>query len=401
MEPGIYNRFAGLHCNTLSTTLLSPMITAGLYLHIPFCKIKCSYCDFYSVAERENTIPRFVQALIHEIDHHEIDVKDWQIDTVFIGGGTPSLIAPADMEKIWTALNDRFDLSNVDEITIEANPGEAPLESLRAFREMGINRLSMGIQSFRQDNLTFLSRIHSVDDVYWTFDHARQAGFDNINGDLILGIPGQSLADWKEDLRSLIDLEPTHISAYSLTVEKGTDLFHQVRQGQVTMPTDSVSADLYSQTQTILEQAGYPLYEISNYARPGYTCRHNLHYWHIDPYLAFGPSSHGFDGTRRWNNIRNLDGYLAAIEQGRSPIASEETLTETELINEKIGFGLRLAEGLNLGSLPEKIRIEIYSALPKIQDKWNGCLNINNDLISLTAKGRCYADAIAVEVMRF
>ena len=205
------------------------MQKAGIYIHIPFCTVKCMYCDFYSIPKRETEIPKFVQSLAKEInlyaDTHNIN---WDIDTIFLGGGTPSLFTAQGLQLILETLDQRFGLSQVKEITLEANPGEAPLEKLKLFRELGVNRLSMGFQSFDTNLLSFLGRIHSPEDCFNTFKNARKAGFDNINADLIFDIPGQSLSKWKRDLKTLVDLQPEHISAYSLTVEKNTILYNQI-----------------------------------------------------------------------------------------------------------------------------------------------------------------------------
>ncbi|MEE3188681.1 MAG: radical SAM family heme chaperone HemW, partial [Candidatus Neomarinimicrobiota bacterium] len=313
------------------------MKSAGIYIHIPFCAVKCIYCDFYSITDRENSIPRFINAIVKEIETCTVDVSNWKLETIFIGGGTPSLLNGRNIESILNALERKYDLAQIKEWTMEANPGEAPLERLKDFRSLGINRLSMGVQSLEPDLLKFLTRIHSANQVFETYEHARNAGFENINCDLIYSMPGQSWEIWERDLLRVLDLKPDHISAYTLTLEKGTELYQFVKKGQVTMPEEDQTGGWFLKTHGILNSHGYSAYEISNFAKPGMECRHNLHYWRIHPFLAFGPSAHGFNGSNRWGNVRSLDQYLTQIESGNTPISMKESLTQKNLTNELIG----------------------------------------------------------------
>ena len=375
------------------------MLTAGIYIHTPFCRVKCMYCDFYSVADKDFEMPSFFDALLKEIELCETDTNNWTIDTIFIGGGTPSLTDPRHIEKLIRTLESKFDLSNVTEFTMEANPGEAPAERLKAFYDLGVNRLSMGVQSLEPDLLQFLTRIHGPEAVFKTFDGARKAGFDNINCDLIFNIPGQTMDIWKRDLQTIIDLNPEHLSCYSLTVEEGTQLYQYVNRGKVTMPSDDQSADLYLCTQSIMAKNGYEQYEISNWSKPENECRHNLHYWEIDPYLAFGPSAHGFDGKIRFSNIRNLDGYIKNLGDGKSPRQDHYELSDKDRTNEMIGFGLRINNGVNLNQIPESFREAVNQSIIDNRSKWGGYLVIEDDRIKLTSAGFAFADGIAVDLM--
>lgn len=375
------------------------MKSAGIYIHIPFCAIKCMYCDFYSIADREESIPRFVHALISEIQRCQIDIAEWKIDTIFIGGGTPSLLEAKQIESILEALAAKYNLSSVKEFTIEANPGEAPKERLRDFRSFGINRISMGVQSLEPKLLKFLTRIHSVEQVFETFENARSVGFENVNCDLIYAIPGQSWEIWERDLNRIIELEPNHISAYTLTLEKGTDLFTLVKNKKVTMPKDGQTGDWFLKTHEMMKMNGYASYEISNFSNSGMECEHNLHYWRIHPYLAFGPSAHGFDGTNRWNNSRSLDQYLQQIESDSSPVSMKEILSEKDRLNELIGFGLRMNEGINLKRIPEKYQNAFNNNLIIAENKWEGCFIKKDESISLTPTGMVYSDGIGVDLM--
>ncbi len=375
------------------------MLTAGIYIHTPFCRVKCMYCDFYSVADKDFEMPSFFDALLKEIELCETDTNNWTIDTIFIGGGTPSLTDPRHIEKLIRTLESKFDLSNVTEFTMEANPGEAPAERLKAFYDLGVNRLSMGVQSLEPDLLQFLTRIHGPEAVFKTFDGARKAGFDNINCDLIFNIPGQTMDIWKRDLQTIIDLNPEHLSCYSLTVEEGTQLYQYVNRGKVTMPSDDQSADLYLWTQSIMAKNGYEQYEISNWSKPENECRHNLHYWEIDPYLAFGPSAHGFDGKIRFSNIRNLDGYIKNLGDGKSPRQDHYELSDKDRTNEMIGFGLRINNGVNLNQIPESFREAVNQSIIDNHSKWDDYLVIEDDRIKLTSAGFAFADGIAVDLM--
>ncbi len=373
--------------------------TAGIYIHIPFCKVKCHYCDFYSLADRDEAMDRFVDCLVEEITLAGDAARAFRFDTLYIGGGTPSLLAPRHLEALLTALQQIADLSHLQEFTLEANPGEAPEEKLRAFRGLGVNRLSMGFQSFDPDLLKFLGRLHGPEDCTTTFDVARRVGFDNISADLMFNIPGQSVARWQADLAALADLQPEHISAYSLTVEKGTGLHDLVVAGEVVMPAEQTDVSMFTWVRQFLPQKGYRAYEISNYARDGRTCQHNCHYWRIEPYLGFGPSAHAFDGRRRSWNVRSLDGYMEAVESGRSPVAADEFLSPSQLHNEKLAFGLRLAgglsvtDGLGYGSVGE-----FASTFGPQLSRWGHRISLTGDRLALSDSGILVADAIAADM---
>ncbi|NHZ84653.1 MAG: radical SAM family heme chaperone HemW [Planctomycetia bacterium] len=375
------------------------MNTAGIYIHIPFCKSKCIYCDFYSIAGQNDRIENFVNALIREIETCPVDTTKWTFDTIFIGGGTPSLLTANQIEKIISALKKKIDLSKLKEFTIEANPGEAPKEKLKDFYSLGINRLSIGVQSFKSELLQFLSRIHSAEDVFRTFQSARDAGFDNINCDLIYNIPGQSLEDWQDDLDTLVKLNPEHISAYSLTVEHDTKLFELIQNKTVQMPGDELHQHFNTLTLSTLSKNNYTQYEISNYSKSNKECLHNLHYWDNDFYLGFGPSAHSYDGKKRWNNYSNLDRYISLIENGKSPVESFDAITDIKRINEIIGFGLRITKGFKISRIPSNLFNQFQKQLKQAQIKFPKMIIEENNRIKLTQKGMNFADAIAVKMM--
>mgnify|MGYP001162406712 FL=1 len=357
------------------------------------------YCDFYSITEREKDVNNFVEALCTEISRSPLDGYPWIFNTLFIGGGTPSLLNGNQLESILTTLSKKISFSNLIEKTIEINPGEASLEILTDFRSLGVNRVSMGVQSLEEELLTFLTRSHSVNQVFETFDHARTAGFKNINCDLIYGIPTQTPDIWKRDMNQIIELGAEHISAYSLTVEKGTELFHMVNSNKVTMPGESISADWFTLTRSYLSQHQYIPYEISNFSKPEKECWHNLHYWNIDPYIGFGPSAHSFDGEKRWNNVRSLDQYTKKMEAEISPVSSTEVLTTTQKLNERIGFGLRLIGGIDLDKFSETQKKQFNQNMKKHRNKWDDYIEKDGKKIKLQERGFAFADAIAVDLL--
>ena len=319
------------------------------------------------------------------------------LDTLFIGGGTPSLLEPHQLELIFSTLSLQYDLSNLSEVTLEANPGEAPIENLMAFRELGINRLSMGFQSLQPEMLTFLTRIHSREQALTTFENARKAGFDNINIDMIFSIPGQSLDMWKSDLTQITELKPDHISAYSLTNEPGTDFSRKVKSGEITEVDESLDLGFLLFTREFLNDKGYNPYEISNFAQQGFECIHNLHYWKTEPYLAFGPSAHGFDGQKRWWNVRSLDEYINRIENYSSPVVKTETITTEMRYNEILLNGLRLPDGIAESQLNGN-GIDAEESLNQSLLKWKNELEINKGRLKIREKGIPFTDSILADL---
>jgi oxygen-independent coproporphyrinogen-3 oxidase len=375
------------------------MNKAGIYIHMPFCRVKCMYCDFYSVTDRDEAMPTFFDSLIKEIKMCQIDTKSWTIDSIFIGGGTPSLMSSNQLESLIKELDTKFDLKNVKEFTIEANPGEAPEERLKSFKSLGVNRVSMGVQSLNKSLLKFLTRIHGKNEVLKTFEILRKVGFDNINCDLIFNIPNQTLKIWKNDLEEVLQLGPEHLSCYSLTVEKGTELYKHVKRGEIKMPSNDNSSELYGYTQSLMNDYSYEQYEISNWSKPKLECRHNLHYWEIEPCLAFGPSAHGFDGKSRFSNISNLDMYINKIKLDKSPQVQIQELSNKNYSNELIGFGLRIKNGINLNKISDELRPNFENILKNNKDKWGRFLIKEDNHLRLTNEGYAFADAVAVDFL--
>ena len=375
------------------------MIKAGIYIHIPFCKVKCIYCDYYSIIKQEKDMSNFVDMLIREIEMTALNYKDnWTFDTIFFGGGTPSLMEPIWMEKILQTLDHFFNFSTEMEITLEANPGEAPIKKLKEFHKIGINRLSLGFQSLQKDLLTSLSRIHSIKDCFDTFNNARNAGFENINVDMLFNIPRQSTEIFQDDMKKIIKLEPEHISAYSLTVERNTPLFTNIRDGMITMPSEKIDLEMFEFCQNYLDSVDFNQYEISSYAKPDMECRHNLHYWNLEPYLAFGPSAHGYDGHNRWWNTPSFDIYMQMLSRNEIPITGSEKLSQRDHFNEVILNGLRTRGGIQLR------KIHAWKMNPTIMNptilKWKSKLDVTEDTISLKSNSYKYADEIASDMLQ-
>ena len=373
------------------------MKKSGLYIHIPFCKVKCVYCDFYSITKREKQIPLFTECLLKEIDLYKEYSEKWSFDTIFFGGGTPSILPAKYLEQILQKLHDTFDTSKVTEISLEANPGEAPFEHLKDIKSLGVNRISMGFQSFDDKILKLLGRLHEAKDCFNTFNNVRKAGFDNINTDMIFNIPGLSVNNWKKDLNKLLDLDPEHISAYSLTVEPSTKLFNLVKNKKVLMPIEKTDIEQFLITEDILSKNGYHQYEISNYAKKNKECKHNLHYWNLSPYLSFGPSAHSYDLKKRWWNVRSLEKYTNNLEKGKLPIEGNEILSRKDNYNETILNGLRLSKGIKTSDLKEYSDIINKTEFNKVIDKWD-CLSISDKNIRLTKEGFLFVDEISTDM---
>jgi oxygen-independent coproporphyrinogen-3 oxidase len=370
----------------------------SLYLHIPFCEKKCLYCDFYSIENRSQT-GRFLDALALEVARGGELHAGAEVETVFFGGGTPSLLTPEELGALLDVLRGSFRLSPGAEVTVETNPGTVTPDTLREYRRRGVNRLSIGIQSFHPDELRFLDRIHDPAQAEACVRSAREAGFENISIDLIFALPGQPLQRWQETLTRAVALGPEHISAYSLIVEQNTPLFRLVEEGAVVPAGHDEAAAQYEFTMEFLRAAGYGQYEVSNFARPGFRCRHNDNYWSHGGYLGFGPSAHSFlpldggRGGRRWWNVGNLVNYLERIEAGQAAVAGEEVLSAAQLRNERVFLGLR-GSGLPVAGLEPAGSPSILRDLEE-----NGLAVVEGGIVRLTPRGYLICDEISAKLM--
>jgi oxygen-independent coproporphyrinogen-3 oxidase len=378
----------------------TPDKSAGLYVHIPFCLQKCRYCDFYSISDLSQT-SRFMVALKHEMQMNRR--TPLAFDTLYIGGGTPSVLAPEAIGELIETAWKYFSITSDAEITLEINPGTVTFENLFEYRKMGVNRLNIGVQSFDDDNLRFLSRIHSARDARLSVDWARQAGFDNIGLDLIFGLPGQDKMNWLHDLSQAGNLEPEHLSCYMLTCESGTPLARDVKTGRIRWAAEGMILDLFNAAIDFLTAHSFLHYEVSNFARiarPHHqprTSRHNLKYWTFAPYIGLGPSAHSFIEPERYWNHRSLATYLRQIEDGKSAMAEKESLTKTQMTIEAIYLGLRTTWGINLAEFQTKSGINFANAFsrPIAELENQGMIEMNEGHCVLTRKGLLFTDSIA------
>ena len=318
----------------------------GIYVHVPFCRAKCNYCAFVSQVGNEELQQAYVAALCREITAAGGDFSAFTVDSLFLGGGTPTVLSVEQLAQILQTLRKNFVLSADVEINIEANPGTVSLTPLKLLRQQGFNRLSLGVQSFDDTVLTAVGRMHRADEAKNAFKQARQAGFDNIGLDLIYGLPKQTTASWQETLVQAVDLNPEHISAYGLKLEGGTPLATAVDAGEMTLPSEEAEEEMYDLLNELLPLHGYQRYEIANYATSGRQCRHNLKYWRSLPFRGFGLAAHSFDGRQRFANTENRGEYIERIRDGLSVEVVRETLDEAVVIGEYVFTALRLAQGM-------------------------------------------------------
>ncbi len=388
----------------------------SLYVHIPFCRHRCAYCDFNTVAGHEQMIPDYVRALCREIALVAQSAgQRLPAHTIFFGGGTPSLLPPAHLETILNTLAAHFDLRENAEISLEANPGTVSSEYLKDLRRMGVNRLSFGMQSAHPDDLRVLERIHKYQDVVEAVGWARKAGFDNLNLDLIFGLPYQTLERWRQNLDHALALRPEHFSLYSLIVEPGTPLYRWVDRGLLHAPDDELAADMYELAGQRLEIAGYHQYEISNWARGGengevLACRHNLQYWRNRPYLGLGSGAHGYANGKRVANVKGIRPFVKrSLERAAQgfpvgPAAEEITPIDrrTEM-QETLMVGLRLTEeGVSAAAFQERFDQPLEQVFPREIRRLtgNGLLEWagpRGDTLRLTQRGRLLGNQVFME----
>ena len=371
----------------------------SLYIHIPFCLRKCAYCDFYSET-RLSLIPDYLKALeteIHLRARSDLSSPHGLIDTIYLGGGTPSLLDIKQMDRIFQALNTRFRVSPDAEITVEINPGTVDGDYLAGLKGTGVNRLSIGIQSFDDAKLVFLSRIHDADKAVNAIAHAKKAGFENISLDLIYGVPGETQAVWIKDLKKALDQNPSHISAYMLTLEPGTPLADQVKQGAFIPFGSDMMSLLFKMTSRYLTGNGFEHYEISNFSRGGANrSRHNSSYWDLTPYLGFGPGAHSYDGAARSWNHRSIDRYITDLFSGRLPVEDQEILTLEQKMAEFIMLRLRTLEGLDLDEFQHRFQLPFTKRFETILSRILGedLGSIENGRFSLNLEGKTFLNSI-------
>ncbi len=370
----------------------------GLYVHIPFCRSKCLYCDFNSYECREGDSEDYVAALLRELDEYQ-KRYDFIYKTVFIGGGTPTVINCFLIGSILEKLSP-FIMSGA-EITMESNPGTVTFENLKYYRSLGINRLSIGLQAWQGELLRGLGRIHSPEDFLHVYDCARKSGFDNINTDLMFALPNQTLGMWKETLKKVAGLGMDHISCYSLILEEGTKLYELYREGRVQLPDEEADREMYWTALEVLDSYRYGQYEISNFARKNMECRHNLIYWRNEEYLGVGAGSHSRLGNIRFWNFRDIDSYVSLIRKGKLPVEGQEELSSDVEMWETIFLSLRLNEGLDLQGFKSRYGIDFQGRYADVINRLTaqGLISIEAGRVKLTGKGKDLSNSVFIEFL--
>jgi oxygen-independent coproporphyrinogen-3 oxidase len=390
-----------LPATSLSPRDLPPAEITGLYLHVPFCFHKCHYCDFYSITRQTpDRMDRFVGLMLKEAEQwgRETPVAP---ATVFIGGGTPSLLPLEKMAELLRGMRNRFDLAGVNEWTVEANPATVTGDYCRMLRENGVTRLSFGAQSFNADELKTLERHHNPDDVHRSVELARSAGFDRLNLDLIFAIPGQDLASWQRSVEIAMKIGTTHLSCYALTYEPNTPIAVRRRLGQLKTIGEKLELQMLYDTRDRLFAAGVPAYEISNFASPGQACRHNLNYWIGGNYIGLGPSAASHVEGVRWKNRPHLGEWETAVESGNLPAIEAETLTPAQRAGEMAMLMLRLETGLDLEACSARSGVDASELFASVIDRLVPLklIAVERGCVRLTREGIAVADGVAAEFL--
>ncbi|NBI05667.1 radical SAM family heme chaperone HemW [Senegalia massiliensis] len=365
------------------------MKDAALYIHIPFCIKKCDYCDFTSFCYNEKKVEEYISLLLKEIDMYSDIVTEYKFKTLFFGGGTPSLVNEKFIGDILEKLNDKFKL-DLEEITIEANPKTLNKNKLLYYKKMGINRISVGVQSFQDRILNDIGRVHNKNDFLSTYNLLKETGFTNINTDIMFNLPDQNIEDVLESLNQMIKLNIPHISFYSLSIEEGTPFYKRYNEGNLNISHEDIERKMYHEGIKVLEKNNIYQYEISNFSKKGYECKHNMYYWKLKPYLGLGVSSHSNMFSKRWGNTKNYLDYKSNIYKNKFPVDYSENIDlETEM-SEYIILGLRLNEGISKIKFKERYNIELDKKFKKAIEESIGYGLIENkkDRIYLTKKGR-------------
>ncbi len=367
----------------------------SLYIHIPFCRRKCFYCDFAITTGGSNLMKEYVDVLCREIEQTIDDLNNvFPLDTIFFGGGTPSLLSGSEIQGILTTVKGGWHLNNDAEISLEANPGTLSLFLLDSYKQSGVNRISLGAQAFQDELLDRCGRGHSVGEIYEAVSLIKEAGLSNFNLDLISGLPGQTIKDWEFSLAKTIELEPTHISVYDLTIEAGTAFGKRYQPGIAPLPPEELTVEMYKTAHHYLTDRGYLHYEISNYAKPGYQCRHNLNYWYNQPFYGFGMSATSYVNFIRWERPRKIRSYMEMVEKRQYPLLTEEKITDR--LFDTLMQSLRLNGGISLFDLKssfgeERINAVCHHLSPFIDRGW---LEITDHIRLVPLEGWLFSDVV-------
>ena len=383
---------------------------AGIYIHIPFCKSRCSYCDFATdVFKNNETVERYVNALCREISNFKFQISDFdietltrslplpvltkQVETIYFGGGTPSLLSPKQLEKILETIYKKFPVESEIELTMEMNPATMTLETVKEYRSLGVNRASFGAQTFDDTELKRLGRKHTANDVRETIELLRDAGFTNVSFDLIAGLPRQTLKDWERNLTEALKLKPEHLSLYLLEIHEGTPLAEQIRSKRQPLPDEDLAGEMYETMIEKTAEKGYEQYEISNFSLPNFESKHNSKYWLCEPVFAFGVSAHSFDGKARYANERDTNKYVSLLEKNESPIVFNE---EIDLASEFVFLGLRMMRGVNLIEFKNRFGVNLLSKYAEDLERLEslGLIYFDEKILRLTKKGALYSNEV-------
>lgn len=372
---------------------------AGIYIHIPFCKRRCIYCDFFSTTQSEKK-PTYIHALCQELEIRKDYLQGEDIETIYLGGGTPSQLSLEELESIFTTIYNIYKVKEDAEITLEANPDDLAPEYVAMLRQLPVNRISMGIQTFQEDILKLLHRRHTAQQAIEAFQRCRNAGFQNISIDLMYGLPNETLETWREDLKKALSLYPEHISAYHLIYEEGTALWNLREQRQVEEADEELSVTLFKTLIDELTQAGYQHYEISNFCLPGLHSRHNSSYWTGKKYLGCGPSAHSFNGLSRQWNVASLEAYLNGMSLGKPDYEIEELDLYTRY-NDFVITSIRTCRGMSLSHLHTEYGEELYRYCLRMAKSYleQGLLEKKGDNLKLTPKGIFISDGIMSDLL--
>lgn len=375
----------------------------GLYVHIPFCISKCKYCDFNSYKVDSISKETYLKDLKIEMSMYKKEleknnIKD-EVKSIFLGGGTPSILSGQELKDIFKSIYSNFNISKGAEITVECNPGTLTKEKLLAMKEIGINRLSIGLQAAQNHHLKNIGRIHTYEEFEKNYKEAIEAGFDNINIDLMYCLPNQRIEDWKETLEKITELNPSHISAYSLILEEGTELYDMYKNKEFELIDEDTDINLYNYTINYLRSKGYEQYEISNYARDNKECKHNILYWKCDPYIGLGPGASGYLNNIRYNNVEGLNDYHEIINNNKKPIEHVEYLSDDDKIQEKVFMGLRMNEGIKYEDFKKQFNIDFKDKYKRqiVELTNRNLLKESKEGIKLTQKGREISNSVFVE----
>lgn len=372
---------------------------AGIYVHIPFCKQKCTYCDFHFSTTFHSYRSRMIGTIIKEIELRKDYLNEASIETIYFGGGTPSILSFEELEQILSAIHSNYDTSNLAEVTLEANPDDITTNKVQEWKGIGVNRLSIGLQSFKESDLKWMNRAHNVEESYSCIKSAIEGGITNLTVDLMYGLPDLTNEEWKNHIQTVVDMGVQHVSAYCLTVEEGTALDKFVENGKIVPPTDDLQAEQFLLLVDTLEQNGIMQYEISNFGKEGFESKHNSNYWKGTHYLGIGPSAHSFDGKSRSWNVANNQKYMQQIEAGED-WNETEILSKNDLFNELILTGLRTVNGVDLAHLNSILPIEDTTNNQIEQYCTEGLMEKVINKIRLTKVGRLQADRIAADMFR-